>query len=302
MSIKCTPLIAALLICISAPAQNYFYNDQYYDSDILYEIGMNAGGINCLTDLGGRKGPGKGFLKDLNISNTKLTGGIYAGILYRSAIGLRAEFNMGSITASDAVLKNDMSAGKHRYLRNLHFRTTIMEFSLAGEVYPAQLLFPVAEDERTPRLTPYVTAGVGLFRFNPQTNVNGIWVDLRPLRTEGQGFTEHADRKPYALTQVNFPVGMGIRYEATAFLNLRLEVLHRITRTDYLDDVSTTYIDPALFDRYLPAADASLAKMLHNRSPPGGYGAGSIRGNSSKNDSYFTFVLKVGLLLGRERR
>lgn len=302
MNINCTPLIAALLLCVSANAQNYFYNDQYYDSDVLYEIGINAGAINCLTDLGGRKGIGKGFLKDLNMSNTKVSGGIHAGVLYRSALGLRVEFNMGSITASDAVLKNDVSEAKHRYLRNLHFRTTIMEFLLAGEVYPLQLLLPVAEDERTPRVAPYITAGVGLFKFNPQTSVNGIWVALPALHTEGQGFAEYADRKPYALTQVNFPVGMGIRYEATAFLNLRLEVLHRITRTDYLDDVSTTYVDPALFDRYLPAADAALAKMLHNRQPSGGYGAGSIRGNSNKNDSYFTFVLKLGLLLGRERR
>jgi hypothetical protein len=70
---------------------------------------------------------------------------------------------------------------------------------------------------------------------------------------------EYPERKEYKLTQLNFPLGAGIKLECSALLNLRLEILHRITRTDYLDDVSTRYIDPSLFQKYLSPNKASNA-------------------------------------------
>jgi len=48
-------------------------------------------------------------------------------------------------------------------------------------------------------------------------------------------------------------------------LNVRFEIVHRILFTDYLDDVSTDYINPNLFSQYLPARQAAIAKQLYGR-------------------------------------
>ena len=72
-------LIVAVLFVFQlqkASAQYYFYNDDYFDSDIIYEAGASFGIMNCLTDLGGHKGLGKPFLKDLNFGNTQTSGSI----------------------------------------------------------------------------------------------------------------------------------------------------------------------------------------------------------------------------------
>jgi opacity protein-like surface antigen len=286
-------------------SQNYFYNNRYYDKDFLFEINASAGAMNCLTDLGGKSGEGKGFLKDLNIVNTQFSAGISAGCVYTYTLGARLEFNAGTITADDNVLKNDKSAGGiSRYKRNLQFRSNIYELLLLVEYYPLAHLF--FYDNNHSRFSPYITGGVGLFHFNPQTYLHNQLINLQPLHTEGQGFAEYSNRPSYKLTQVNFPVGAGIKYELSPLCNFRIEVLHRITTTDYLDDVSTMYIDPALFQKYLTPENAALAIQLNDRqgeiNPAHTTQPGAIRGRSSKNDSYFTIQFKIAIVLGRERR
>lgn len=307
MNTKSYPLI--LYYCIISHfsfCQHYFYNNQYYDKDFLFEINASAGAINCLTDIGGRNGKGKGFLKDLNVGNTKISAGVSVGFVYRYAIGLRVEGNTGTIQAYDSILKNDQSEGRYRYKRNLSFRSPVSELLLLAELYPVRLLFAAEEEKKAPVFAPYILGGIGVFRFRPQASLNGIWVDLAPLHTEGQGFAEYPERKPYALTQLSFPVGIGCKYEVSALFNIRLEILHRITRTDYLDDVSTRYIDPSLFEKYLSPHNALMAGVLHDRqkelNPQHVTAPGAIRGHNNKNDSYFTLQLKLGFIMGRERR
>jgi hypothetical protein len=295
-------LCLCLCICKYSFTQTYFYNNQYYDQDFLFEMNASAGAMNCLTDIGGRKGLGKGFLKDFSVLNTKLCGGISGGMVYRYMLGLKLDLNLGSIAASDGVLHNDETEGRHRYKRNLSFRSSIAECTLLGEIYP---LVWVYYSKRF-LLSPYITGGIGFFYFKPQAAINGVWVDLKPLRTEGQGFTEYPDHLPYRLTQINFPLGTGIKYDVSATTSVRFEVLYRLTTTDYLDDVSTSYIDPALFQKYLSPADAELALQLNDRQreldPSHITAPGSIRGRSSKNDGYFSVQLKLGVILGRKRR
>jgi hypothetical protein len=153
--------------------------------------------------------------------------------------------------------------------------------------------------ELVPFVSPYVIAGVGWFHFNPQAELKGKWVDLQPLSTEGQGFAEYPDRKPYTLSQFNIPLGLGIRYEMTGMFNVRLEFIHRRLFTDYLDDASTKkYIDPTLFAKYLSPDKAANARALYNRSLDGSIPI--FRGHSQNNDAYMSVSLKVGIVLGRE--
>jgi hypothetical protein len=151
-------------------------------------------------------------------------------------------------------------------------------------------------------LSPYVVAGLGWFKFNPQLYDNGRYIDLRPLRTEGQGMAEYKDRPIYHLSQANVPFGFGIKYELSQMFTIRGEVVHRFLFTDYLDDVSKTYIDPSLFDKYLTPMQASQANAVYSRKRETPPVPGQPRGNEDSNDSYVTFSLKLGVTLGRERR
>lgn len=265
---------------------------------------MSMGAMNCLTDLGGKKGTGKGFIKDLNGQHYHFAGGFYVGALYHQTIGGRLEATFGKVSGADRVLEGTEGAAKGRYLRNLHFRSRISELALLAEFHPLALLQSLAREPSY--CSPYIVGGVGVYHFNPEAFTGHQWVALQPLRTEGQGFPEYPDRQPYRLTQFNFPLGIGVKYEISALLNARLEIVHRVLTTDYLDDVSRQYIDPALFSENLPHGTAELARQLADRrqelDPTVVTSEGSIRGNSNNKDAYFTVQLKVSLSIGRVKR
>jgi hypothetical protein len=308
LSIIITSIFLLAFYVQKTVAQYYFYNDKYYDKPLVYEIGGSVGIMNCLTDLGGNKGNGKKFVKDLNFGNTQFAGSIYLSAIYKNAVALRLEGTYGQVKAYDSILKKVKASTTGRYERNLSFRSTITEFMAVLELHPL-FMFRKYEDDagsiEVPRFSPYIVAGVGYFSFNPQAKLLNQWVDLQPLRTEGQGFAEYPDKKPYKLQQINIPVGLGVKYELSPMLNLRAEYVYRTLSTDYLDDVSTTYIDQNLFANYLTGNKLTNALQLHDRKyeldPTSITAEGGGRGNPKNNDAYFTFNLKIGLIFGRER-
>ena len=97
----------------------------------------------------------------------------------------------------------------------------------------------------------------------------------------------------YALTQVNIPFGGGFKFQLFDNIELGFELVPRLTFTDYLDDVSTTY--PNL--EALAQSSGQLAADLSERSLDGRYSEGQIRGNPGSNDSYFVtaFTLKYNI-------
>lgn len=286
-------------------AQYYFYNDNYYYSPVVFEVGGSFGAMNCFTDLGGAKGIGKPFLKDLNYGKTSMTAGGYLDCNFKSAIGLRFEAAFGKVSADDAVLEYlpDNDIAKTRYNRNCNFQSNISEFSLVSEWYPLYLFINwSASSKIPPSFSPYVLGGVGYFSFNPQATVSGRVIDLQPLRTEGQGFPQYPDRTPYKLKQINFPVGAGVKYELSSLVSLRAEFVYRILTTDYLDDVSTTYVDPSLYAlNGFSGVNLANALLLSNRQINQVTKPGGKRGSPAEKDSYFSFNIKVGINLGRER-
>lgn len=285
-------------------AQYYFYNDSYYDSPIVFEVGGSFGAFNSLTDIGGKKGIGGKFTKDLTMGTTEIGGGVYFSALYKNAIALRLEGAFTKLAANDNVLAGVTDIARERYNRNLNFRTSISEFSVLTEWHPLFLFIDwETKDQDPPRYSPYLLAGVGFFSFNPQGQLGNRWIDLQPLRTEGQGFDEYPDRKVYKLQQTNIPLGLGIKYELSPILNLRGEFVYRKLFTDYLDDVSTSYIDPALFQSYLSGSTLRDAlamndRQLVNKNGPQG---GAKRGGANQKDAYFSFNIKLGLLIGRQK-
>src|SRR5688572_16637548 len=190
-------------------AQYYYYNNKYYDGPIVFELGVTGGIMNSLTDLGGKAGIGKDFLKDLRWKTAKASYGAYFAVTYNELITGRLEATFGQVVGFDSILKNVAHTTNGRYERNLSFKSRISEFHLGVELHP---LFFKTYDEEPPRISPYAMAGVGYFSFDPQARLNGQWYALHPMRLEGQGFREYPDREIYDLRQVNFLLGMGLRY------------------------------------------------------------------------------------------
>jgi hypothetical protein len=296
---KALQIIVSLILCMvftrQASAQYFYYNDKYYNTDLLYEFGVGVGIMNSITDIGGANTDNTAYLNEIRQQNNRLSKNIYAGVMYQNMIGVRLEGTFGEVSSEDSTITGKSNNLVSKNIRNLSYRSNITEVTTLIEFHPLQLL----NIEVIPYLSPYFLGGIGWFHFNPQANLNGKWIDLQPLRTEGQGFAEFPDRKPYSLSQFNVPLGMGLRYEVSGMFNLRVEFLHRRLFTDYLDDASTKkYIDPTLFAKYLSPADAANARLLFNRSKDGSIPI--FRGHSQNNDAYMSLSVKLGIVLGRE--
>lgn len=294
-------VLALLFFSAKTNAQrNNLSDDVYYNSTFTFEIGTSIGAMNCLTDLGGKKGTGKSFIGDVNFKNTQLCASIFFSEYYKNAVGLRTEITWGNVKASDKVLSGVKETTMGRYERNLSFNSSIFEIMAAAEIHPLYFKQHWGSQQKMHRISPYLLGGIGFFVYNPRTRYNGDWVDLQPLHTEGQGFAEYPDRKPYKLKQFNFPVGGGLRFKIVPNVNLSAECVYRILNTDYLDDVSTTYVERKLFRKYLDPTLTGNAEALFDRQreidPNHVTNVGDIRGNSKKKDSYFSFNFKVGIL------
>jgi hypothetical protein len=121
-------------------------------------------------------------------------------------------------------------------VRNLSFSSDIKEAYLVLDYAPLDLT--------TYRFTPFAYGGAVVFHFDPYTlDGNKERVYLQPLGTEGQGLAAYPDRKPYKLTQPALSFGGGFRFVVNDNLHLSLEASQRKSFTDYIDDVSKSYVD-----------------------------------------------------------
>ena len=267
------------------------------------ELGLGIGPMFFLGDLGGHSGTGKTFIKDVNVPLTKLSKGLYVNFYPAEWLGFRLAANLSRIEGSDSIVKDGSGAEQFRKLRNLQFQSKVTEFYAAAEFYPT--VFFEKYDGLQGKLRPYGVIGFGMFKFNPQglyydQNGGGArWVDLQPLRLEGQGMRE-TGRPEYSLTQYHIPMGFGAKYYVKENFYVGLEVLHRKTFTDYIDDVSTTYIDNTLFQNYLTGDQLAMANQLYYRenftpnAPAQRPGLNEQRGDPTENDAFFSTMLRFG--------
>jgi len=202
----------------------------------------------------------------------------------------RAGVNFGSIEAADRYNRDYLKP------RNLSFFTRIKE-AYAG------LEFNFLNITKS-RFTPYLYGGIAVFHFNPWAYDNdGNKVHLRPLSTEGQGIADFPSQKPYKLTQIALPFGAGIRYAVSDNVNIGVEFSQRKTFTDYLDDVSSFYVDrETLLAAKGPKAVEMAYRGIASSSSSASYPAhGEQRGTPSEMDWYYftglTIEIKLDALL-----
>lgn len=214
--------------------------------------------------------------KDFRISGAKPWVSIGARYDLSEHLTARSYISFTSLQADD---KNGTAVMQQR---NLNFKTKVLDWELTG-----QYNFFSLNDKWW---TPYVFAGIGVFHFNPYTvDESDKKVFLQPLSTEGQGFRNGSP--VYKLTQFNLPLGLGVDYSLNEDMRLGLEFGYRKLFTDYLDDVSTTYVDHDALLHTKGEEAVALAwrgDEINGAPYPAG---GSIRGNSKYKDGYYYVAL-----------
>lgn len=199
-------------------------------------------------------------------------------------IVLRGGIAWGKISGNDKY--NDQSDLKSR---NLNFQTNLFEASLCAEVNIFEPEFFSAY--------PYVFAGLGVFHFNPYTyDDDRVKYYLQTLGTEGQGLSSHSERKPYSLTQFCLPFGGGMKIDLSEKCDLIYEMGGRLLFTDYLDDVSTTYVNTQAL---LAASRPKAAELAYRQTQAPFPSEGDIRGNPKVKDWYFFNGFKLLFRLGK---
>ncbi len=299
--------VLLLLICISLLNRSYSQAFLFGTDKFKVETGINFGPSFFLGDLGGHRGKGTNFLKDLNLDLTKMMKGAFITFYPNSWLGFRFAGDITYLEGRDDIINTTGIDELWRKQRNLDFKSTVLEGYACVEIFPT--MFFNRNPEFEPRLRPYGLAGIGVFHFNPKgslTDANGntTWYNLQPLRTEGEGMPEYPLSKPYKLTQMNIPLGGGLKYYASDRVNISMEILYRKTFTDYIDDVSKTYVDPTVFSKYLTPANAAIAAKIYDKTIPiifpgmTRWPEGTQRGDKKDGDAYFSVMARIGIRLG----
>lgn len=230
-----------------------------------YEVGVFLGGSFYFGDLNPN-----GFFKFLQPAG---------GLIYRYNINNRFSARISAMYGTVEAFDNQ-SKSAWQQERNLNFKSPIEEIS-------GQMEFNFYEYEiGNPKFnfSPYIFGGFGMFRMNPQGEINGQWVALQPLRTEGQG-TQANPVAPYHLTQPCIPFGIGIKTNLSPSICLSIEWGLRKTFTGYIDDVSGVYPNPA----QLAASEgpnALSALQMSNRSNQSSTSLIGIQRGNGKDDWY----------------
>ena len=245
------------------------------------EFGLSLGAAHYFGDLNTRT----------HLNRPKIAAGLFFRKNFTNYIALRVGANFAQVGYSDVY--NDHNEYMQR--RNLSFNSNIWELAVQGDFN----FYRFMPGEPDFAFTPYITFGAAIFNYDPYAYLDGEKYYLRPLGTEGQGDTSYPDRKRYSTMALAIPFGVGFKYSVNERINVGFEVVHRFTNTDYLDDVSKTYVDPAIFPPN-PDGSPTPAYLLQDRSYETGprIGAKGVqRGNSKQRDQYTTAVFTLSFNL-----
>ena len=127
----------------------------------------------------------------------------------------------------------------------------------------------------------------------------GNWQPLQPLGTEGQGWFEEVEN--YLTWGVAVPYGIGIKGTLGEAMSLQLEWGARKVWTDYLDDVSTVYMNPSLLREARGQTAVEFADRAEDRELAVGQSiAGLQRGDPGRADRYGYFLVSLGFRVSKK--
>lgn len=256
------------LLPLAGQAQNFLswqFNDRYFS------LTVGTGSASYFGELN--------YKNSLNDQFSLATVGLEARLLSR--LGARIEGHYLTLEGQDANAPDNTFERQ----RNLSFESRNIQFQLAGVYY----LKPYRGDYyKRWVFDPYLVAGIGYLKYNPAARLGGERFLLREAQTEG------VDYKKWAFT---IPFGAGAKFKVSEFLNVNFEVLYHLTRTDYLDDVSSAYatefsnsISEFLSDR--KDEIGVINPEFYDQIQPG-----ARRGDTSNKDKFLLICLKAEIFI-----
>jgi hypothetical protein len=290
------PLLKYLLMamlclpCLSARSQGW-------------DLGIDLGASGFLGDLGGANYIGRPLFFDLETSLVRPATSLHARFYMSSRFALKGSFTYTIVQGDDGLIqpKEEYSPEWYRWYRNLSFQSDILEGSVTAELNFTR--FDLGSKRN--RFAPTFLRD-RCFSFQPENIVQRILVELKPLRTEGQGF-DSLGRKEYSLTQPVIPVGLGFRYNISSTPDFWFRIPAHPHFTDYIDDVSTTYVSQDAFNNYFQndpltaqtAYDLSVRADEKSDYPLNGsiVAPGEQRGDPTKKDSYILLQVSFSYII-----
>lgn len=247
---------------------------------------FGLGATQFLGDLGGRNQIGTDYsLVDIDWPSTHVGGMVGYRYRFHPYWATTTSFNCGILRGDDALTKEVV-----RESRNLNFKTWVFELHqrleliiLANEKFGARYRIRGLKFMRDRNEQVYLFGGVGVNYFNPKGRLNGEWVKLRPLRTEGQGLP--GGPSEYLPVTLTIPMGIGMRMGLNRMWRIGLEASYVKTFSDYIDDVHDVYYDPGVLASQVSPEAAYLSNPA--KSNPTWFGPGQQRGDKDQNDAYF---------------
>lgn len=225
----------------------------------------------------------------LSFSEGNLAWALQVGMPLSKVFKLHVRYTLGKLAGDDA-----NASTENRKMRNLSFQSPLREYALLTDVNLNHWLKYLDRYG----INLYYTTGVAVFSFDPQAIRGQEIIKLQPLGTEGQGLPGYPDR--YARTQISIPFGLGLSFDLGPRVKMGFEVVPRLTFTDYIDDVSSYYVNGQEFiDNNNP-----LAAIMSNRTGEylGGanidYPTGAMRGDPEDNDWYFVAGISLSYTFG----
>lgn len=223
------------------------------------------------------------------------------------------ERNAIRVNANYILISGDDTEADDRFRqvdRAITFRNQIIE---VGANYQFNILPFVAGSPRY-RFAPYLFAGAAFVSHNPQGVLFEEWYDLAPLATEGEEYSTSTFAIPYGIG-ANFSLGRNL-------VNVGVELSHRFTFTDYLDDVSDSYsnqldelasgtgdLNPDVKRQLLLSVPSVLTAYPNAQSiddipdeivrDAASNAAGKVRGNPDRNDGYWYLGFTVSKSIRR---
>jgi hypothetical protein len=308
-----------MILSVSQGVAQSFRNNMAWRT-MRNEITFGVGASNFMSDLGGRDMIGTDFLWDLEFSKTRPSINLMYGYYLAENFVWRTAFTLGRLEGDDKLTKEPF-----RMNRNLHARNDVYELGTRFDFFFLRERGGNKYGLRNKRgargrkigakaggVGAYLFAGISGYHHQPKAFYINQWVNLKPLRTEGQGMPEGPEE--YSNWGIAIPMGFGVRKGLgnTGQWYIGLEFSYRFTFTDYLDDVSGYYYDKGVIgqtaqDNGLNGAMAMYLAdpNLHEQAPdvypnPNPWSdpvymtdPGQMRGDITDRDGYMFAMLQV---------
>ncbi len=243
---------------------------QYY-----WDFGGGVGVANVLGDMGGKELTRRDFVADLKFQQTRQSANGFARYKISQLFSVKAGINYQCLRGADS-----LSSNPGRYWRNLSFRNQTWEAAATCQFF----FYEVNDLGHTYRykdnFRAYIGLGIGALYHNPKAYYQGEWVKLRPLMTENHAYTK---------VTMTIPAEVGFYFTINKHYRIGWNLCWRTTFSDYLDDVSTQYADPATLSSPLAVAlsdrtDHAAANAYGAALTPPSYGFGNNFGYGSYVD------------------